>query len=166
LDTVRVDICYRPLRIAWAIKDGDMDAFRVAARISFALWGGRFNPIIVVDQQELAQELIDVFRVDLILPLGDSQQVKEFPKKFPHLITPFFHDNVFVGNGEGGARCQVLDVYNGLVHAEDKSEWKAVKEKGVRLYSWAANDPLADVFLMHLASTRPKMKFTSTIEAS
>jgi hypothetical protein len=49
----------------------------VAARISFALWGGRFNPIIVIDQQGLAQELIDVFRVDVILPLGDSQQVKE-----------------------------------------------------------------------------------------
>jgi hypothetical protein len=74
----------------------------------YALWGGHFNPIIVVDQQERAEELIDVFRVDLILPLGDSELVKQFPKKFSHLINPFFHDNVFVG----GERSQVLDIYN------------------------------------------------------
>jgi len=149
VDTVRVDICYRPLRIAWAIKGGDMVALRDAARISFALWGGRFNPIIVVEQEELARELIDVFRVDLILPLGDSEQVKEFSKKFPHLITPFYHNNVFIGDEANGVRCQVLDVHNALVSSDDKPEWKAVKEKGVRLYSWAPDDPLADVFLMH-----------------
>jgi hypothetical protein len=149
VETVRVDICYRPLRIGWAIKAGDMDAFRDAAKISFALWGGRFNPIIVVDQEERAQELIDVFRVDLILPLGDSQEVKDFPKKFPHLITPFHHNNVFVGDEANGVRCQVLDVHNALLSSEDMPEWKAAKEKGIRLYSWAPDDPLADVFLMH-----------------
>lgn len=125
-----------------------MDAFRTAARISFALWGGRFNPIVVVEQQEQAEKLIEVFRVDLILPLGDSEQVKQFPKKFPHLITPFFQDNVFVADGEGGAWSHVLDIYNGLMHLQDKPEWKSVKERGLRLYKWAADDPLADVFLM------------------
>ncbi len=125
-----------------------MDAFRTAARLSFALWGGRFNPIVVVDQQERAEELIDVFRADLILPLGDSEPVKQFPQKFPHLIRPFFPEPLFVGSGEEGARSHVLDIYNGLVHAEDTPEWKIVKERGLHLYTWAANDPLADVFLM------------------
>lgn len=96
METVRVDICYRPLRIGWAIGVGDMDSFRAAARVSFALWGGRFNPIIVVDQQEHAGDLIDVFRVDVILPLGDSEKVKSFPKKFPYLITP--HGRQVIGN--------------------------------------------------------------------
>jgi hypothetical protein len=67
MESVRVDICYRPLRIGWAIRAGDMDAFRAAARLSFALWGGRFNPIIFVDQQEQAESLVDVFRVDVVL---------------------------------------------------------------------------------------------------
>jgi hypothetical protein len=149
LETVRVDICYRPLRIAWAIKADDMDALRTATRISFALWGGRFNPIVVVDQERLAQQVIDAFRVDVILPLGESEEAKQFPKKFPHLITPFFRDSVFVGDGEGGARSHVLDIYNALVHVEDKPEWKAIKERGLRLYTWAKDDPLADIFLMH-----------------
>jgi hypothetical protein len=45
-------------------------------RLSFALWGGRFNPIITVDQEEQARELVDLFRVDIILPVGDSDVVK------------------------------------------------------------------------------------------
>jgi len=112
------------------------------------LWGGRFNPIIVVDKPQEAASLIDVFHVDMILPLGDSEQVKEFPKKFPHIITPFFHENIFVGDAEHGARSEVLDVHNALVHLQDRPEWKQVKERGLRLYAWAPEDPLADVFLM------------------
>jgi hypothetical protein len=149
VDTVRVDISYRPLRIGWAIRAGDMDAFRAAARISFALWGGRFNPIIIVDQQDQAENLIDVFRVDMILPLGDSEEVKSFPKRFPHLINPFFRDNVFVGDGEDGARSHVLDIHNALWYLQDKPAWKAVKDKGLRIYTWAPDDPLANIFLVH-----------------
>ena len=51
MDTIRVDICYRPLRIGWAIRAGDIDAFRQAVRLSYTLWGGRFNSIIVVDKE-------------------------------------------------------------------------------------------------------------------
>lgn len=148
MESVRVDICYRPLRIGWAIRAGDMDAFRTAARLSFAMWGGRFNPIVVVDRQEEAENLVDAFRVDLILPIGDSDKVKGFVKRFPYLIRPFHHDGVFIGDGEGGARSQMLDIQNALVHLHRKPEWKSVKEQGVRLYSWAADDPMADVFLM------------------
>ncbi len=149
MDTVRVDISYRPLRIGWAIRTGDMDAFRAAARVSFALWGGRFNPIIAVDRQEEAARLIDAFRVDMILPVGDSEEVKAFPKRFPYLINPFYRDNVFVGDGEDGARSHVLDIHNALSHLHDKPEWKTVKDRGLRLYTWAPDDPLANIFLLH-----------------
>lgn len=37
MDTLRVDICYRPMRIAWVIKSGDMDAFRQALDDGFRL---------------------------------------------------------------------------------------------------------------------------------
>jgi hypothetical protein len=26
-DTVRVDVCYRPLRIGWAVREGDRDRY-------------------------------------------------------------------------------------------------------------------------------------------
>jgi hypothetical protein len=28
METTRVDICYRPLRVAWVIRSGEHDAFR------------------------------------------------------------------------------------------------------------------------------------------
>ncbi len=141
--SIRVDICYRPLRIGWAIRRGDFDAFRSAMRLSFALWGGRFNPVIVVDQEEQAQDLVDLFRLDLIVPVGDSDIVKSFPKRFPYLINPFFPEGLFIG-GIGDWHSQVLDVHNALVHLQTKSQWA----DGLSIYSWAADDPLADVFLM------------------
>jgi hypothetical protein len=148
VDSIRVDISYRPLRIGWAIRSGDFDALRLAMRLSFALWGGRFNPVIVVDQEEQAQNLIDLFRLDMIIPVGDSDIVKSFPERYRYLFNPFFPRELFIGGGIGGSRSQVLDVHNALVHLQTKPEWESLKKKGVRFYSWAPDDPLADVFLV------------------
>ncbi len=125
-----------------------MNAFRSAARLSFALWGGRFNPMIVVDQEELARNLVDLFRLDMIVPVGDSEIAKAFPKRFQYLINPLISNELFIGDGAGGARAQVLDIHNALAHLQTKPEWEAVKKKGVRLYTWAPDDPLGDIFLM------------------
>ena len=145
METVRVDVCYRPLRIGWAVRAGDFNALPSAARLSFALWGGRFNPIIPVDNQE-AESLIDTFRVDMVLPIGDSETVLSFPKRFPHLINPFFHEGIFVGD-DVSARSQVLDIDNALVHLQGIPEWKVTEEK-LHLYTWSPDDALADVFLL------------------
>jgi hypothetical protein len=81
------------------------------------------------------------------LPLGASDIVKDFPKKFPHLINPFFHDSIFIG-GQKEQRCsQLLDIHNALIHMRDKPEWKTINDKGFRIYNWKTDDPLADVFL-------------------
>lgn len=151
MDTIRVNICYRPLRIGWAIRSGDMEAFRQAVRLSYTLWGGRHNPIFVFDREEEAKRLADLFRIDMIWPLGETDEAKAFPKRFPYLIRPFFHDTLFVGD-EKSKQAQVLDVHNALVHLHDKPEWKAIEGAGVRLYTWQADDPLADAFLIQLGA--------------
>ena len=152
MDTVRVKICYRPLRICWAIGAADVAAFRKAVKLSHTLWGGRFNPIAIVDRPEEADRVVEVFRADVIVPIGDSDTVKAFPQCFPHLIKPFFHDELFVGTSKQDTRAQVLDVHNAMVHLSDTPAWTAIKAKGLRLYGWDGNDPLADVFLMHLGA--------------
>ncbi len=150
MESIRVDICYRPLRIAWAIGAGDIQGFRSAARTSNALWGGRFNPIIVVDQQEEAQDLVNLFRVDVILPIGDSDAVRTFVKRFPYLVKPFMEDSIFFGNADYGSPSRILDIHNALVHLSSKPEWETIKKGQFRLYTWKPDDSLADVFLMHL----------------
>lgn len=103
MDTVRVDISYRPLRIGWVIQAGDLAGFRTAVRYSHALWGGRFNPVIIADRKGEARRLVDLFRVDLLVPVGNNDVVKQFPKDYPHVINPFFQDPVFIkgSNGDG-----------------------------------------------------------------
>jgi len=150
MDTLRVDICYRPLRIAWAIRASDFDAFRGAVQYSHALWGGRFNPILIIDREEEASRLIDLFRVDLIVPLGESDEVKDFPKKHSHLIDPFYDALFMKGSKDYHPYAQALDVHNALVHLQDSPEWKAIKERGVRLFTWQRDDPLTDVLLVQL----------------
>lgn len=148
MDTLRVDICYRPLRIGWAIKSDDFDAFRKAVRYSHALWGGRFNPILFVDHEEESGKLIDLFRVDVIIPVGDSDEVKEFPNKYPYLINPFWGESVLNKGGKHDHPfSRALDIHNTLIYLRDKPEWKRIKDHGVRCVVWSDEDPLADHFL-------------------
>lgn len=153
MDTIRINIAYRPLRIGWVIRSGDISAFRRVVRLSYGLWGGRFNPILVADHAEHARSLVDVFRVDMLWAIDDTGTSREFRKAFPHLITPFFpRGDLFVGGARDRKRCQVLDVSNAFAHLIDRPEWKSLKDKGVRVYNWAPEDPLADVFLVHLGA--------------
>lgn len=151
MDTIRVNIAYRPLRICWLIKEGDFVAFREAVRINHALWGGRFNPIVVVDRASESRAIVDAFRADIVQPLGAGEEIKSFAATFKHLISPFFHDNIFLDQGRG-ARAQVLDVQNAMVFVRDKPECKQIQEREPRIYKWATEDPLADVFLMQLGA--------------
>jgi len=145
---ITVDICYRPLRIAWAIHSGDREAFRKAVRLTHTLWGERFNPIVLVDRAEEAKQIIELFRADVIIPVGDIEDVKEFPKRFPHLINPFFSKTLFLKDAGKAARAHVLDMHNALTHWSDTSELKAIDDKGVRHFVWDDDDALADTLLM------------------
>jgi len=149
MDTVRVDIAYRPLRVVWAIHSGDKAALRQAVRLTHTLWGGRYNPIVLVDRPEEAKQLVEAFRADLIYPIGEDDAVKQFPKQFPHLIDPLY-GGPFLGGTRAGATAQLLDIHNALAHWHDTAGWKPVLEQGVRVFEWEEDDPLSDVFLMWL----------------
>lgn len=113
--------------------------------MSYALWGGRFNPIVVVDDDE-AKHLVEGFRADLVVPVGDSEPVKRFGETFSHLISPFFGD-IFLDKHNGQGRAQVLDVHNAMMHLINTPRWEIEKKRGFRKYKWASEDPLADILL-------------------
>lgn len=148
MDTVRVKIRYRPLRICWAIGAGDIGSFRRAVELSYTMWGGRYNPIVVADQVAEADNIVKAFRADLILPVGDAASARAFPARFPYLINPFFHEDLFLGTGED-ARAQLLDVHNAVVElSETPAAQAAIEKRGVRLYRWDDHDPLSDTLLI------------------
>jgi hypothetical protein len=73
MDTVRVDIVYRPLRIAWAIHSSDRESLRRAVRLTHTMRGGRYNPIVLLDRLEEARRLVEVFRADIVWPVGTTK---------------------------------------------------------------------------------------------
>lgn len=148
MDTVRVNICYRPLRICWAISAGDLAAFRSAVRTTYTMWGGRFNPIAIVDRAEEAERIVEVFRADIVVPVGGNDAVNTFKQRFPHLISPFFPDGLFIGSREHGFHAHLLDVQNALVELSNSPALESIKKSGFRLYAWDDDDSLADIFLM------------------
>jgi len=148
MDTSRIDICYRPLRIAWAIRSDDWGAFREVVRLTHTLWGGRFNPIVLADREEEARQTIELFRADFIVPVGTSDEVQNFPAQFPYLINPLFPKDLFLRRSGHTTHAHMLDMHNALTHWQDSPTWKSFTADGaIRIPSWAVDDPLADAFL-------------------
>lgn len=151
MNTAGVDICYRPLRIAWAIHSDDRDAYRYAVRVSHALRGGRFNPIVMVDSKEAA-DLVELYRADIIVPVGSSPVVAGFPARFPNLMKPLHPDMLFLSSGQEPSRAHLLDMTNALLHWRDAGSWRELQAREIRTFEWEKDDPLADMFLAQLGS--------------
>lgn len=147
VETARVDIVYRPLRIGFVMISTDRANYRKVARLCTAFWGGRYNPIIAVDRPE-ASQLVDVFKPDFLVSMGDDPSVAAFVARYPYLSNPLFPEPLFFppSHGrEGNAR--VLDFQNLIVQWRETGDWKRLLDSGVRFPRWADEDPLADVFL-------------------
>jgi hypothetical protein len=155
MDTLRVDVTYRPLRIGWALLGQDIDACRQAARLNHTLWGGRFNPLLPVDRPDHARRLVDAFRVDVILPIGAAPEVTAFAGNFAYLHSPFHGEGLFVGGPPWGTKTNALDIHNLLSYAYQQREHRELKRSGVRLYAWNDDDPLADMFLLQVGQYPP-----------
>ncbi len=152
MDTLRVDISYRPLRIGWAIRKNDIEAFRQAVRSSYSLWGGWFNPILVVDHEEEAKCIADLFQIDLVLPVGNSEKTESFISKFPYLINPLLPKQLFVNMRNEIGYCQALDVQNLFSYLQKKELWDKVSKSKLWIYEWQVDDPLSNLFLINFGS--------------
>ena len=160
MNTLSVAVRYRAIRIGWCIRVGDFEAMREALKLSFTMWGGRFNPLIPVDDFEFASSLIRLFRVDMLWPVSTDDVVKDFIDRFPHLPNPFFQEELFVqyGNGERGP--QLVDIYHPIRRLyEERFKNSPAPDTVVTLYEWQAEDPLADVLLATLGAM-PKVEVT------
>jgi len=149
MDTVRVDICYRPLRIGWVIASNDWAALRRVVRLSHTLWGGRFNPILLADRTEAAQ-VAEAFRVDFLQPVGNSADILRFVERFPHLPAPF-SGGLFVDVFQR-TESQVLDVANAMSLLADSRSRPSLPDEGLRHYTWEETDPLADALTQFLGA--------------
>ncbi len=162
MDTLNLTVRYRPVRIGWCIRSDDFTALRESWRLSTALWGGRYNPIIPVDDVAYARGLVELFRVDCLWPVTDDERVKSFIEEFPHLPNPFFSDCLFFSRVNGIQTSVVLDIYHPIRHLyENNFKNNPNPNLKVIVYEWAEEDPLHDIWLSTFGAV-PSKEVTGT----
>lgn len=148
MNTLSINVRYRPLRIGWCVLDGDLAAIRKAMRMSFAFWGGMYNPIIPVDRSPLAEHLVKAFRIDVLWPVTRDAKVTDFINNYKHLPSPFFHEELFLKYDGINMEAQVLDILHPIQRMYDEHFKNNQSPEGqIELYRWRDDDNLADVFL-------------------
>lgn len=162
METLSVTVRYRPIRIGWCVRSNDLAALRESWCFSSTMWGGRYNPIIPIDDVDYARALAELFRVDLLWPVSNDAAVKSFIESFPHLPNPLFHDQLFVSHGNGTRSPAILDIYHpiGLFY---KEHFKNNPNPGIEVavYEWSVEDPLSDIWLATFGSV-PSKEVTGT----
>ena len=74
MSTLSLRVQYRPIRIGWCLESRNRDQFRRALRLTHSFAGGRFNPLIPGDSEELAESLLDRFRSTSCFPSGRTKE--------------------------------------------------------------------------------------------
>ncbi len=162
MNTLSVTVRYRPIRIGWCVSTGGFAALREALKLTFTMWGGRYNPIIPINDFEAASSLVQLFRVDVLWPVTDDEAVKEFIKRFPHLPNPFFQEELFVLHSNGERIPQLLDIYHPILRLHgDHFKNNPLPDASISIFEWQAEDPLADVLLVTLGAV-PTTQVTGT----
>lgn len=76
--------------MGWCTRHGDLEALRTAFHLTTMLWGGRFNPIISVDDAAFADQLSELFHVDALYPVTSDTVVEDFILARRHISWPRF----------------------------------------------------------------------------
>jgi hypothetical protein len=150
MDTLNLRVAYRPVRVGWCVRYGNMDEIAKCIRQSCTLWGGRYNPLIPVGGDTDSDAIIQQLGVDILYPASAAPELATFINSFSYLkwwgmdtLTSEF----FVETGSG-LRPPFLDVthpiqeiYNEYVKDKQSPQVKAT------LFAWDPADPLAYAFL-------------------
>ena len=162
METLSINVRYRPLRIGWCVRKDDYAALRESWKLSATMWGGRYNPVIPVDDPNYARALVELFRVDVLWPLSNDETVKSFIDTFPHLPNPFHGDRLFVSHGNGTQSATILDIHH-PVHRLYNEHFKnnPNPEFKVALFEWTEEDPLSDIWLATFGAV-PSDQITGT----
>jgi hypothetical protein len=155
MSTVNLTVSYRPVRVGWCVRQGNMDDVRTSLRLTHTLWGGRYNPLISIGIGGDAREIVRQQCVDVLYPAAEVPELITFAESFPNYRWPLHHFRYPQFFAEFGQNVisPFLEVYHPVsqLHKEYvKGESKP--NLSATLYSWDLADPLADIFLAQFGS--------------
>lgn len=147
----RASVKYRPLRVGFIVREGHIEDIIKASGINSLLWGGIFNPIIPVatGKNIFARQMIDLFSVDILYPIVETLEIKEFINEYPLLKNPsHYAENIFYEDWDTKKKVLgLLDVKNAIDlfwRHEYKNKSKTYKSN-FTLVNWEQSDPLASM---------------------
>ena len=152
----RIWLDYRPVRIGWVVEGRNVDQLTTMARWSACLWGGRYNPVIPLHDRGLADRLIQVFGVDVLLPIVPTASAKSFVDTLAHLHFHMWRDGIF-----SEKRCEFVDVR----HTARRFNLRGGGVDGSRSQKptrpiWAAEDALSSLLTLMLGDYPPSSETT------
>jgi hypothetical protein len=133
------------------VRPGVLADVVAAAQLNTLLWGGRFNPIIVVGEHaEAARGLIRDFRVDLLHAVAEDARLQAVVEEYDHLRWPFGAGTLLAPRGPNNEiEPTVVDVAPALEHAWART-FRSSELSRFRNFRWAADDELASLFSVWL----------------
>lgn len=142
-----LSIKYRPLRIGFCVAENKVEDLLEVARLNTLLAGGVYNVIIPVGKDnEYAESLIKLYKLDLLYPVSNDKRITKFIEQHKNLKS-FELENRFIWStdqgwtdGQGQNRLRVLDVIFGLEKYVSRSHRKILNPQ------WKEDDPLATLF--------------------
>jgi len=149
--SINLSIKYRPVRIGFLVRDGSTDDLVKAAGINTLLWGGIYNPIIPVStNSKFAEQLINLFSVDVLFPTSHTKEIDDLIKKYPFLRTPaHYAENIFYEDWHTKKNIvgylDSLNIVNYFWEKEFKHKPKGYKSN-CALIKWEENDELKYLF--------------------
>lgn len=148
--SVNLTIKYRPIRIGFLVRDGSIEDLVKAAGINTLLWGGIYNPLIPVGtENEFAEQLMNLFSIDVLFPVNHTKEIDELIKKYPFLRIPehyaqnIFYEDYYTKKNILGylSSMNIVDYWK----KEFEHKHKEYKSNCV-LVKWGNNDELKNLF--------------------
>jgi hypothetical protein len=86
---INLSLQYRPVKIGFLVRDGNLADVERAAGLNTMLWGGFANPLIPVGgESRLTKYLIEAFAVDVLIPVEDVPELAAVVKEHKYLEPP------------------------------------------------------------------------------
>jgi len=155
--TTNLSIRYRPVRIGFLVREGSVEDLVAAVSTNTLLCGGIYNPIIPISERtQLAENLIRLFRVDVLHATTENEHSKLFEEKYSFLQSPQYHARGLFCEDYPTQKHKLcyLDVLNLIeCYWEQDLRHRPKKYKSnCVLTTWDADDPLKNLFAVLFGS--------------
>ena len=149
--TTSLQVYYRPIRIGFLIRENNLNDLKYATSINCSIWGGVYNPLIPISNNEkLVDNLIHLFKCDVLYPVCDQKDVIDVFNKYSWLKWPnnFRKPGLLIKNDNHNEKNElcVTDISAIVDYYWEKIFRHSKKQSNCVHFTWDSDDPLDNIF--------------------